>query len=307
MLAKTSSILTVLIALLVGAMSFGASAASENAPPNAINEYAPKDMYVRGDPLPLTRENSASGRRLNFVGCPILRDSSPTPCWLIEYEGELYFLRAQQNLSSVRVHPPQLLHEVLVEGVVSDEPRLCGGIVLNPLRLSVLREVNPACTKMLPEAGQRVEIAKRPPGPGPSGRLRRERVGARVALADSVENPNRIEAAVRELREYEILFEFDSDFVREYEKVLQAAKYAQEIGAARIEVYGERGSVLLTNGRKMYEREEVAASRAHKIAVIIEDYRRSADGIVVSSSTSAPEPNGINDFTRRRARIVVRP
>lgn len=278
--------------------------------PNAINEYAPKDVYVRGDPMPLTRENSASGRRLNFVGCPIIRDSAPTPCWLIEHEGELYFLRAQQNLSSVRVYPPQLLHEVLVEGVVSDEPRLCGGIVLNPLRLSVLREVNPACNKMLPEAGERIEIAKRPPGPGPSGRLRSNRVGARVALADSVEHATDAarEAGIpRTLREYEILFEFDSDFVREYEKVLEAAKYAQDIGAGRIEVHGERGSVLLTNGQKMYERVEVAASRARKIAAIIGDYRRTSDGIATFSAADVAEPDGINDFATRRARIVVRP
>lgn len=288
---------------LIGA----AAASAESAPPSAINEYAPKDVYVRGDPLPLTRENSASGRRLNFVGCPILRDSEPTPCWLIEHEGELYFLRAQQNLSSVRVYPPQLLHEVLVEGVVSDEPRLCGGIVLNPLRLSVMREVNPACNTMLPEAGERVEIAKRRPGPGPSGRLRGNRVGARVALADAVEQSTGSIEGPRTLREYEILFEFDSDFVREYEKILEAAKYAQDISASRIEIHGARGSVLLTNGQKMVERAEVAASRAHKIAAIIGDYRRTADGVVTFSSTEAAEPDGINDFATRRAIIIVRP
>ena len=73
---------------------------------------------------------------------------------------------------SAPVNPPQLGHQVLVEGVVSDEPRICGGIVLKPVVLSVLPELDNSCTTMLP-AEDRYNLTFEPPRPpGPSrGRL----------------------------------------------------------------------------------------------------------------------------------------
>jgi hypothetical protein len=56
--------------------------------------------------------------RLNFVSCPIVRDTSSVPCWLAEYQGELYFLTVQSDVSAP-VTPPWLGHRVLVEGTVS--------------------------------------------------------------------------------------------------------------------------------------------------------------------------------------------
>ena len=51
---------------------------------------------------------------LNFVACPIMRDTKTVPCWLSEYKGELYYLVFQQA-SSAAVYPPYLGHQVLVE------------------------------------------------------------------------------------------------------------------------------------------------------------------------------------------------
>jgi len=109
-------------------------------------------------------------QRANFVTCPIVRDTASVPCWLAEYEGELYFLTLQTDVSAP-VTPPWLGHRVLVEGTVSAEPRICGGIVLKPVHLSVL-ERDASCNTMLP-AEERYNLTFEPPRPpGPSrGRL----------------------------------------------------------------------------------------------------------------------------------------
>ena len=106
----------------------------------------------------------------NFVSCPIVRDTASVPCWLAEYGGELYFLTLQTDVSAP-VTPPWLGHRVLVEGTVSAEPRICGGIVLKPVHLSVL-DRDASCTTMLP-AEERYNLTFEPPRPpGPSnGRL----------------------------------------------------------------------------------------------------------------------------------------
>src|SRR5277367_4217676 len=86
----------------------------------------------------------AVAQQMNFVACPIVRDTKTVPCFLAEYNGELYFLGVQQDITS-EFHPPQLKHEVLVEGRVADGPRVCGGIPLKPLSISVLKEITLAC------------------------------------------------------------------------------------------------------------------------------------------------------------------
>ena len=100
----------------------------------------------------------------SFVACPIVRDTKTVPCFLAEYEGETYFLGIQQDITS-DFHPPQFKHEVLVEGHGRAGPRVCGGIPLKPLSISVLKEVNLACNTLLPaEPGIDAPAASRGPG-----------------------------------------------------------------------------------------------------------------------------------------------
>jgi len=47
----------------------------------------------------------ATDSRVSFVSCPIVRDTSSVPCWLAEYEGVLYFLTLQSDVSAP-VNPP---------------------------------------------------------------------------------------------------------------------------------------------------------------------------------------------------------
>src|SRR5688572_33107220 len=103
--------------------------------------------------------------RRNFVSCPVVQDTKTVPCWLSEYRGELYYLGIQSDISA-EFHPPYLGHKVLVEGVVSNEPRICGGIVLKPVVVSPLPEADSACNTILPAVDKyTVPFAPRPPGP----------------------------------------------------------------------------------------------------------------------------------------------
>ena len=106
-----------------------------------------------------------AGEPLSFVACPIVRDTRSVPCWLSEYEGDLYYLTIQSDVSA-EVQPPMLGHQVLVEGIVSDAPAICGGIVLESVRLSVMPELDRNCNTLLP-ADERytIEFNPRPPAP----------------------------------------------------------------------------------------------------------------------------------------------
>ncbi|MDY6982912.1 MAG: hypothetical protein SV422_07475, partial [Pseudomonadota bacterium] len=101
----------------------------------------------------------------NFVSCPIVMDTLDVPCWVAEYEGERYFLTVQTGRTAGVVFSPALNHKVLVEGTVTDAPRMCGGIVLKDVKLSVMEyEVSPECNTILPGDGYHV-TGPRPIGP----------------------------------------------------------------------------------------------------------------------------------------------
>src|SRR5688500_2823828 len=137
--------------------------------------------------------------RINFVSCPIVRDTATVPCWLAEYDGELYFLTIQSDVSAP-VTPPWLGHRVLVEGTVSNEPRICGGVVLKPVHLSVLPERDASCTTILP-AEDRYNLTFEPPRPpGPSG--------GRLAFDAGPAAPPR-PAAEPTTREFVLSYSFD--------------------------------------------------------------------------------------------------
>src|ERR1041384_4646719 len=93
------------------------------------------------------------GDRKNFLSCPIVQDTKTVPCWLAEYKGELYYLGIETDISA-DFHPPYLGHKVLVEGAVSDEPRICGGIVLKPIVVSPMTEPDSSCNTILPALDQ---------------------------------------------------------------------------------------------------------------------------------------------------------
>ena len=163
--------------------------------------------------LPIT----LAAQQRNFVTCPVVRDTKTVPCFLAEYDGETYFLAVQQDIQA-EIYPPQLLHEVLVEGTVAPGPRVCGGIALKPVKLSVLPEVNPACNTILPaEPGIEAPPTRRPAGPSTR----------QAPVTTTPPAPEKLAPPFTQ-REWKILFDFDSSFLfsRDTRAVNQAADFA---------------------------------------------------------------------------------
>lgn len=177
------------------------------------------------------------------MACPIVRDTKTLPCFLAEYDGETYFLGTQQEFGS-GVAAPQLKHEVLVEGTVASGPRVCGGVPLDRLSVSVLKEVNLACNVILPAE----------PGIDAPTAIRK-----RSQSAPSAAKP-----------EFSILFSFDDATVDSFSSVAvaQAAEFAKSLNRA-VTVTGYRGSVKLSSGTTMTEKPGLAEKRAAAVAALL--------------------------------------
>lgn len=272
----------------------------------------PKSVYVPGDPFLLdSSTKNMPGKRINFVACPIMMDSLPTPLWLTEYEGERYFLRAQQN-SSGTVRHPQLLHKVLVQGIISNEPRIGGGVVLNPVKVSVVKEIDQNCTKMLPaQPGVGVKFAKKPPGPGASAVFR-----FASFAEDRKPPPPSVGPVARVDKTFTMYFDFDDDYLKEAlgkrnapggkPAIPEAIHYAREMKPAKIEIHSFRGSALLTNGQVMVEDEYVAGRRASNVRAWLAEVQDIPQDIISVHVHNTPaKPDGISDFDGWRTEIRV--
>lgn len=242
--------------------------------------------------------SAAPAPHRNFVACPIVRDTSTVPCWLAEHKGELYFLTLQTDVSAP-VNPPQLGHRVLVEGVVSDEPRICGGVVLKPVVLSVLPELDNSCSVVLP-AEERYNLTFEPPRPpGPSkGRLAFAPPPQTAAARPSPE-------AAAGPRTFALQFDFDGLVAfRHAQQLQQIQEFALKIKATRIEITAYRAASLLSDDTVFTEREDIGQRRAQQLASLLKDSGVSATFDV--AWRDAVRPDGVNDATLRRADITVR-
>ncbi len=234
----------------------------------------------------------------NFVACPMIRDAEPVPCWLAEYGGELYYLGVQGDISEA-FHPPQLRHRALVEGTVLDGSRVCGGIVLKPVTVSALPEIDETCVKVLPADGLR--ITDFPRGPGPANRGRQ--------LATGPEVPRPAPPAPRPpfgVKTWEVRFGFEGLYinVHQFRGVLDAVVYAKTSGG-KVRVDGWRGASLLSNGEALAEPEGLAQARTAKVAQALTELGAAPAAAVAHPNLETPD--GATDPERRRVRITVTP
>ena len=220
---------------------------------------------------------------LSFVTCPIVRDTKAAPCWLAEYKGETYYLGVQGGVAQ-DFYPPQLNHEVLVEGAVAEGPRVCGGIPLRPVKTSVLPEVNRACNTMLP-AEDGIEAPPRTATRGAPSWVNSSGPG-----------------------ESTLYFDFDNDFLSLHTTgaVEQAANYFQQSKALRIELVAYRGSSRLSSGTVMVEKASTAAERAAKVRDILVGLGVPPAAVNVQLINDAREPDGINDPWSRKVTLSVK-
>jgi hypothetical protein len=237
------------------------------------------------------------GERISFVSCPVVRDTRSVPCWLSEYEGDVYYLTIQSDVSAA-VQPPMLGHRVLVEGVVSDAPRICGGIVLEPVRLSVMPERDANCNTLLP-ADERYTIDFNPRPPGPSG--------GRLAFAPDpsaqVEAPPIPEGP----QVLELFFDFDKGVSFRHPAVLvDILETAGQIGARRMRVTGVRGAHRLSDGTLLTESPGIGRRRAEEVAQLLQGAGLDLP-VDVTWADGEAEADGVDDWRSRRATVELIP
>lgn len=239
-----------------------------------------------------------AGERISFVSCPIVRDTRSVPCWLSEYDGETYYLTIQSDVSAA-VQPPLLGHQVLVEGVVSEAAPICGGIVLEPVRLSVMPELDANCNTMLP-ADERYTIDFNPRPPGPSaGRL----AFAPDPAARSAPPP----PPPQGVRTVDIHFDFDKGVsFRHPGELVSIVRLARELPARRVRITGVRGAHRLSDGTLLRESEGVGRRRAEEVAGLLRGAGLQADTEVDWIDGEA-EGDGIDDWQTRRVTVVLTP
>jgi hypothetical protein len=237
------------------------------------------------------------GERISFVSCPIVRDTRTVPCWLSEYDGDTYYLTIQSDVSAA-VQPPMLGHQVLVEGIVSDKPAICGGIVLEPVNLSVMPELDANCNTLLP-ADERfiVDFNPRPPGPS-AGRLAfAPDPGARPAAPPPPEGEQTID----------IYFDFDKGVsFRHPGDLSNILSLARRLPARAVRITGVRGAHRLSDGSLLRESPGVAQRRAEEIAGLLAgaglEARTEVDWV-----DGQDEANGQDDWRSRRVTVVITP
>ena len=246
----------------------------------------------------LTTAGAPPPAQRNFVACPMIRDTEPVPCWLAEYRGELYYLGVQGDISEA-FHPPQQRHRALVEGTVPDGSRVCGGIVLKPVVVSALPEIDETCVKVLPADG--IMITDFPRGPGPANRGRQLATGPEVLRpAPSAPQPP------FGVKTWDVGFGFEGLYinVHQFRGVLDAVAYAKASGG-KVSVDGWRGASLLSNGETVAEPVGLAQARTDKVAQALTEL--GVAPVEAVAHTDLETSDGVNDPERRRVRITVRP
>jgi outer membrane protein OmpA-like peptidoglycan-associated protein len=246
------------------------------------------------------------GTILNFVTCPLIRDTDPTPCWLAEYEGELYYLGLQEN-TEVEFFPPQQGHKALIEGKVTDKPRICGGIPLEPVVASTLPEIDRSCDQILPADGW---VA-----PEPLHRGVLPRADSRSIQATDIHLPRPPSRKMQfppppyEETTFAIPFYFGSEFmVNKATRAIQRAQaYALASKAKKVEIVGYRAGALLSNGKRLEEDRRLPKQRAEKVGEAVRDIGFGDAEIVVRWVTRGEKITGDNDHRLRRVDIIVTP
>ena len=241
----------------------------------------------------LATSAAAQERAITFVACPIVRDTGTVPCWLSEYGGETYYLGIQSDVSAP-FNPPSLGHMALVEGIAQRGDRICGGIVLEPVKVSVMPELSPECDQVL-MAEPRYELPFEPPRPpGPSG--------GRLAFAAPAPAPSPEPPFVA--RTFDLYFPFEGTVDFKTPGALQEIwDYARDIGASRIRITGHRAAVLLSDGSVIEERPGIGRARADEVARMVTGLVASVEAVDVSFSEQAE----LGDWRRRRVSIEVLP
>jgi hypothetical protein len=189
-------------------------------------------------------------------------------------------------------------HQVLVEGIVSDAPRVCGGVVLEPVRLSVMPERDANCNTLLPADDRHtVDFNPRPPGPS----------AGRLAFAPDPAAPPAPPPRREGTQTIEIYFDFDKGVsFRHPADLVSVLERARLIAATRGSVTGLRGAHRLSNGTLLKESPGVGQRRAEEIAHLLEGAGLNAP-LAIDWVDGESEADGVDDWRSRRVTVILEP
>ena len=252
------------------------------------------------------------GEPVNFVACPIARDTGPDTdvCFFAEYEGERYALRNPTDWGN-----PQLLHKVLVEARVADGAPVCGATPLDA-RISILPEVDAACNTIIPFDG----AVRGAPGGIFNRGTAEQRAAARELARRAAAEPALSLVPVMPESSYPspvppftaetltVYYPFGSDRATDADmlELLRLTEIANAV-PARVEVTGYRGASRLTNGSTLSEHSEMARQRAEKIVAILHGLGVDPNQIEVDWVSAAGGNSGQDDWRSRRIELRVTP
>lgn len=238
----------------------------------------------------------AGGDELRFVTCPIYRNTDAgrkSGCWLADSpeDGQRYDITRSPTKADWN-------RAVLVEGrVAADQTNTCGGIVLDPVRVSVLEQT---CTRaMLPAEGY----------PGVRFQLPARNIRP-------FHEPRELPTRPYQPRTFGLWFDHGRSFLvyqlSDYFANL-ASLYALDVDARRIEITGwsltqpetVSGHVLVEEAGLARERAEIVANWIHMMGVPREriDVRVAHDG----STSTLEGSDGLVAPSRRRVEVKIIP
>jgi outer membrane protein OmpA-like peptidoglycan-associated protein len=200
----------------------------------------------------------------------------------------------------------------LIEGEVTGDARICGGVVLKDVKASPLPDLDPSCNTILP-AEDRYQVPFAPRGPGPNPRLPGQRRtpppgSSAVAGPPPSRTPPPPPTPPFTPKTFTAYYDFDTEWAAlSVRSITEAMTYAKAVNAKQVEVVGYRGVAKLSDGRNLVERPDMAKRRAERMAATLRDIGVPASAIKVSWKEKPLPGNGVDDRTRRKTTILVTP
>jgi hypothetical protein len=256
----------------------------------------PRALALAALLLPAVATAATQGQDLQFIACPAYRDTDAgrkSGCWLAT--SRVDGLRYDITRSPTK---PDWNHGVLVEGRVAEGATdTCGGIVLDPVRVSVLPD---ACSRlMLPAQG----------APGirfglPTRNVRPPHEAREIFVKG--DSPKLIQ----------VPFDYGNDFtiyqLADY-YMQQATLFAMDTRPSRVEVIGYAATTpWVVAGRTLQEDPALAQLRADRVATwlrltgvdpAIIEVRVGKEDMVVPMEGA----DGLREPSRRRVDVILHP
>ena len=194
----------------------------------------------------------ALAEQVSFIACPVYRDTDAGPksgCWLANDRDS----GATYDIGSGLTKPigdRAVLVEGISGGTSAEDIQLCGGMVLSPVRVSVLED---SCQPHIIPAEDHPGRVFRPPG----------ELMQPLSVARSLPEPP------FENRTFSILFNYNSDFLNyQYSEVIleKVSLYIKASKAARVDIVAYAATEpLWVSNQELRESLDLAKARAGKV------------------------------------------